>query len=91
MTEITTWLAEATADRLEHIAQVGFAFADEVEDIALALEVFGIEPSDYERRGDHPLVQLVDALCDLAHATDFARLDYEQQVMLSEVVRALRG
>lgn len=84
-------MAEATADRLERIAQHGCAFADEVEDIALALEVFGIEPTEYERRGEQPLVRLVNALCDLEQSTDFAFLDYEQQAMLDEAALALRA
>jgi hypothetical protein len=90
MTEITYWLAEATADRLERISVQACAFADEIEDIAVALEAFGIEPSEYEHRGDHPLVRLINALCEKEVAADMTYLDGEQRALLEEAAYLLR-
>ena len=91
MTEISTWLAEATADRLERVAAKACAHADEIEDIAIGLETFGIEPSDFEHFDDHPLVVLVNALCDLETASDLVYVNTDQQALLTEAALCLRG
>lgn len=91
MTEINTWLAQATAERLERMAVHACAFADELEDVAIGLEAFGIEPSDYESFEDHPLVALVNALCERERGDEMLYLTTDQQELLGEAAQCLRA
>jgi hypothetical protein len=72
----------AAADRLRLMTTRSCVFADEREDVAFALLVFGLDPTNPE--ADHPLIDLYIALIFVSGSSGSIHLDREHKRWLSE-------
>jgi hypothetical protein len=81
--EVTDRLMRAaTADRLQLMLERGCAFADERNDIALALQMLALDPADPGT--NHPLIDLYIGLLFKATSNGMLSISHEQKRWLRE-------
>ncbi len=78
--------AAATADRLRRMVFRGAVFADEVDDVALALQALAVDMSE-----SHPLVELLYALSLLESCEAVLMLSADQCSHLAEAEMCLEA
>jgi hypothetical protein len=78
--------AAATADRLRHMIFQGFVFADEIDDVAVALQTLSLDMLQ-----PHPLMDLLQTMAQLPSADQMLALQADQCAWLAEAEMRLEA
>ncbi len=78
--------AAATADRLRRMIFQGIVFADEIEDVAIAVQALAIDLSE-----PHPLMDLLQAMAQLQSSDAMLSLSADHCAYLAEAEMRLEA
>jgi hypothetical protein len=78
--------AAATADRLRRMIFQGVVFADEIDDVAIAVQSLSLDLTE-----PHPLMDLLQAMVQLAAPEDAVALNAEHCAWLAEAEMRLEA